>query len=386
MNMHTDLMARLAGLQSSRGLAGVGADRLDVMAGFGSNPGNLGAKVYVPPGLPDHAPLVVVLHGCTQTAGGYDNGAGWSSLADLHGFALLYPEQQRGNNPNGCFNWFEPGDTRRDAGEALSIRQMVAHMLDHYRLDPERVFITGLSAGGAMASAMLATYPEVFAGGAIIAGLPYGCASSVPEAFERMRGGNAPTEQVLGKLVRAASGHEGPWPRVSIWQGTADYTVDHSNADVILDQWRNVHRLAPTPDRTEMVDGYPRRVWVDADGRDLVEEFRIAGMGHGTPLATRGLETCGESGAYMLDVSISSTHHIARFWGLIGPGRETHATFTTERGREPTLDGLATAEKPEVLEAAGASRLQFPLRFPASGGVDPAKVIEDALRAAGLMR
>ena len=140
---------------------------------FGTNPGALKMFAYVP----EHdcrarSALVVVLHGCGQTAAGYDLGTGWSALAKRYGFALLMPEQQGGNNPNTCFNWFNPGDIARGGGEAASIRQMVARMVTEHKIDPRRVFITGLSAGGAMTSVMLATYPEVFAGGAIIAGLP----------------------------------------------------------------------------------------------------------------------------------------------------------------------------------------------------------------------
>ncbi|MDQ4061867.1 MAG: PHB depolymerase family esterase, partial [Pseudomonadota bacterium] len=186
---------------------GAPAGRLAEVTGFGSNPGNLRMLAYVPEDLPASAPLVVVLHGCTQTAGGYDLGAGWSTLADRYGFALLLPEQQRANNPQGCFNWFQPGHIARGRGEALSIRQMVEHMLREHSLDRRRVFVTGLSAGGAMTGVMLATYPEVFAGGAIIAGLPYGSATSVPEAFESMFQGRTHSEREWGDLVRGASSH-----------------------------------------------------------------------------------------------------------------------------------------------------------------------------------
>src|SRR5882757_2300932 len=141
---------------------------------FGSNPGALRMFSYRPSNVSAGSALVVVLHGCTQTAGGYDLGAGWSTLADRFGFTLLLPEQQRSNNPNGCFNWFQPADIKRGHGEALSIRQMVEKMVSDFQIDPTRVFITGLSAGGAMTSVMLATYPDVFAGGAVVAGLPYG--------------------------------------------------------------------------------------------------------------------------------------------------------------------------------------------------------------------
>ena len=115
--------------------------------------------------------LVVVLHGCGQTAAGYDFGTGWSTLAKRYGFALLMPEQQGSNNANTCFNWFNQGDVARGRGEAASIRQMIARMVADQKIDLHRIYITGLSAGGAMTSAMLAVYPEVFAGGAIVAGL-----------------------------------------------------------------------------------------------------------------------------------------------------------------------------------------------------------------------
>src|SRR5471032_3306882 len=119
-------------------------------APFAPNPGNLRMFRYLPRGLKAGAPLVVILHGCGQTAGGYDHGAGWSELGDRLGFAVLAPEQPNSNNMAGCFNWFQPGDTARGAGEAASIHQMIVRALADHRLDKKRVFITGLSAGGAM--------------------------------------------------------------------------------------------------------------------------------------------------------------------------------------------------------------------------------------------
>src|SRR5436190_14254356 len=172
---------------------------------FGSNPGALRMFSYLPPQLSAECALVVVLHGCTQNAAGYDHGAGWSTLAERFGFALLLPEQQHSNNPNGCFNWFQAGDNERGHGEALSIRQMIEKMVSDHGIDRTRVFVTGLSAGGAMTSVMLATYPEVFAGGAIIAGLPYGAANNVQQAFENMFQCPPRTAHAWGDLVRGAS-------------------------------------------------------------------------------------------------------------------------------------------------------------------------------------
>jgi feruloyl esterase len=245
--------------------------RLDESRNFGSNPGNLRMFSYLPPALGSKSALVVVLHGCTQTAAGYDHGSGWSTLADRYGFALLLPEQQRSNNTNSCFNWFQTGDIRRDEGEALSIRQMVEIMAINNDIDRDRIFITGLSAGGAMTSVMLACYPELFAAGAIIAGLPYGAAHDVQQAFESMFQCPPRSPQAWGDLVRGASPHAGPWPRVSVWHGAADKTVVPANAREIRKQWSNVHGLPAMPSFQDIVDGNPRQVWVDATGRELIE-------------------------------------------------------------------------------------------------------------------
>lgn len=352
------LFAKQASGRLSTAAPGRVGGSLVSLAEFGPNPGALAAKVHIPNKLTSGAALVVVLHGCTQTAQGYDDGAGWSQLADECGFALLYPEQTRGNNPNLCFNWFQPADTARGSGEAESIRQMIATMIETYGLDPARAFITGLSAGGAMTAAMLAAYPEVFAAGAIIAGLPSGSATSVPEALQAMRRASG------GTRVATASGHDGPWPAISIWHGDADRTVDRSNADAIVDQWRDVHEVAGNG-VTDRVDGHARTVWHDADGRAVIENLTIAGMGHGVPLAPDHDDPIGSVGAYMLDHGISSTRHIARFWGL--------------------TDAVPVSARPDKRDTAKAEPVGKPRRIgPIVTG--PAKVIEDALRAAGLMR
>jgi len=280
----SDIISRLSAFRALPGIAtsNSGADRLQELLDFGSNTGALRGKSYIPEDMPLNAPLVVVLHGCTQTASAYNYGSGWSRLADSRKFALLYPEQQRANNANLCFNWFVPNDVRRDAGEALSIRQMVEALVMREGIDRKRIFVTGLSAGGAMTSVMLATYPDLFAGGAIIAGLPYGCASSVPEAFDRMRGHGFPSQGRLQSLIRSASMHDGPWPTISIWHGMADRTVDPSNMAEISAQWRGVHQVAEMPTRSDVIDGLQHQVWCDLDGRILIEENSVAGMGHGT--------------------------------------------------------------------------------------------------------
>jgi poly(hydroxyalkanoate) depolymerase family esterase len=367
-----DTLNRLSALRSkiAPGATGcAGADRLSDLPALGSNPGALRGRFYVPQSLGSSAALVVVLHGCTQNAAGYDHGSGWSQLADEQGFALLYPEQQRSNNPHLCFNWFNTGDTQRDCGEALSIRQMVAAMVAEHAIDPARIFVTGLSAGGAMTSGMLATYPDVFAGGAIIAGLPYGTAASIPEAFDRMRAHGGPPAAALGGLVPGASPHKGPWPRISVWHGDSDATVSHANSALIVEQWRAIHGIACERTAVEHVDGHLRNVWRDAHGRDVIEEYCIGGLGHGTPLSTSGANACGVPGPYMLEAGISSARRIARFWGLV--------TAQAERRPEPALP-------PSPSMAVPANHREAQSR-PQRASRHVERIIEDALRAAGLM-
>jgi feruloyl esterase len=279
--------------------------------------------VYAPKPLPAKAPLVVVLHGCTQTAEAYADGAGWLALADRLGFCVVAAEQKPANNPNRCFNWFEPEDVKPGGGEACSIRQMVEAAVGDCDADPARVYVTGLSAGGAMTMAVLSAYPALFAGGGVIAGLPYRAAEDVMGAFAAMYQPHEERPRALGDRVRDASRYTGPWPRLSIWQGDADTTVSPDNAGEIAKQWANVHDIAYTAATHDRVDGQRRSVWSDPAGAAQVELYRIRGMGHGTPLASLGPDGVGTPGPFLLEEAISSTWRIAEFWGLTTAPRRT---------------------------------------------------------------
>jgi poly(hydroxyalkanoate) depolymerase family esterase len=364
-----------------------GVSRLTETSGFGSNPGGLRMFSFAPDDLPKTPALVVVLHGCTQNAAGYDVGAGWSALADHYGFALLMPQQRPSNNANGCFNWFLPEDTRRDGGEACSIRQMIEKMVRDVGIDRDSIFITGLSAGGAMTSVMLATYPEIFAGGAIIAGLPYGIATNMQEALKGMFQSPARAAGELGNLVRGASRHQGPWPKLSVWHGSADRTVNPSNADEIVKQWLDVHQLPAAPMAEATVDGYPRQVWWNADGETVIESYTITNMSHGTPLGVAANdERYGAEGAFLIEAGISSSYHIANFFGL------------TERIHQPKENpktslalNLALSEPaPEIAAArtvrAAGDRRAEPRDQPRRRAIDISAIITRALTAAGLIK
>ena len=337
---------------------------------FGSNPGNLRMFKYIPDQLPLSAPLVVVLHGCTQNARTFANQSGWIQLADKMHFALALPEQKQANNQNNCFNWFDAGDTTRDQGEALSIKQMVDKMKSDHEVDGKRIYVTGLSAGGAMTSVMLATYPDVFAGGGIVAGLPYGCAKNLTDALQCMSTGHplggpiiglpsgllssAPSSSMVnspvvgvplppgvcqffpqlcppsvdhtftpsewGDLVRQASSQSGAFPKVSIWHGTSDTTVNPINGTEEMEQWTNVHGIDPTSAVHDTVKGFPHQTFNDTNGDAVIETYSITGMAHGEPVdpGTSG-DQCGTAGPFVIDADICSSFFIAKFWGLINP-------------------------------------------------------------------
>jgi len=372
----------------ARGASARWPTRLRELTGFGANPGNLRMFAYAPKDLPPKAPLIIALHGCTQTAAEYDHGTGWSSLADRLGFAVVYPQQQPANNPKNCFSWFLPDDIARGHGEARSIRDMVEHAIATFASDRRKVFVTGLSAGGAMASVMLATYPEVFAGGAIIAGLPYGSASNVQQAFEAMFTDQGNTAQALGDRVRAASRHRGPWPKISVWHGANDPIVRPSNGEDIIRQWTNVHGLSENPLHHDFIENHTRRVWSDANGTALIEAFSISGMMHGVPLATTTGERCGSAGAFFLDVGISSTHHIARFFRLhesaVEMPRAAAPVLTTTQiptgGSALVVAGKTAEGVHSLAEASLAEGEERQTPY----ALDPNAVIAAAFKAAGL--
>ncbi|MCF6525170.1 PHB depolymerase family esterase [Streptomyces sp. JJ36] len=314
----TSLLAALALLLGTPPAPASAAGLQEVTA-FGSNPGGLRMFTYVPDGLASDRPLVVALHGCTQSAAAYDDETGWTELADRMRFAVVLPEQRSTNNFNRCFNWFQGTDTARGRGEALSIAQMAAWMRSAHGVDPERTYVTGLSAGGAMTAVMMAAYPDRFAGGGVVAGLPYRCATSMVYAFTCMNPGVNKSPGAWGDLVRGASSHAGPWPVLSVWHGTADYTVAPTNQRELVEQWTDVHGTDAVPETTDQVAGYPHRVYEDAAGRPVVEAYEITGMGHGQPVDPgTGTAQCGRAAAYVLDVNICAAYHMAVSWGLSG--------------------------------------------------------------------
>lgn len=312
-------LSTAAGAQPAAAAAG-----LQQVTGFGSNPGNLQMYAYTPAGLPANAPLVVALHGCTQTADAYYTNSGWPKFADTWGFSVVFPQTTSANNALSCFGWFDPAEDTRGKGEAASIVQMVEYAKQHYGSDGRRVYVTGLSAGGGMTADLLAAYPDVFAGGSVASGLPAQCATSQAAASGCQTGPQKLTPAQWGDKVRAAHpGYSGPWPRVAIWQGTSDYTVYPANATALRDQWTDVWGIGQTPSSTDTLPGNTTRsVYNDASGNPAVETYSVSGMGHGLPVSPgSGGQQCGTTAAYFLS-AICSTYYTGVFWGLDGGGSD----------------------------------------------------------------
>lgn len=350
-----------------KGLAG----RLLPVDALRTNPGALTADLYLPQRLDRGAPLIVVLHGCTQAGVDYASAAGWLALADRHRFGVLIPQQQRANNANFCFNWFESGDIARGGGEVASIKAMIEWTVTAHGFDAESVYISGLSAGAAMAGAMLATYPETFAGGGLLAGLPYGMATSMPAAFQQMQKGSASDGAALAARVLQATDHKGPWPSVSVWHGDADRTVNAHNGTATAAQWRGVHGLVDAGATVEESATYRRTLWQAGDSGGRVEHVEVKGMGHGTPIATSGIEAVGYAAPFVLDVGLSSSSQLLEFWGIAAAASvaKSHPLPIPVRRLEPI-------GAPGLRQAANSS--------PREQGVE--KIINDALRAAGLLK
>ena len=239
---------------------------------------------------------------------------------------------------------------------------------------------------GAMASAMLATYPEIFAGGAIIAGLPYGSASDIPAAFQVMADSRTLPADEWASIVRSASHHRGRWPKISVWQGTADHTVNPRNADEIVKQWTALHKTGAKPDQIEKHPGYVRRIWNNIEGETRGRGIRRVRDGHGTPLATgSGEGHFGAAAPFLLETGLSSSHRIAQFWDLtkVSPSAACSyvgdpETVRSEQKPVPRLPAITVPSPHREPDPKPRQKAPSPLH-------DVGAIINRALRSAGLM-
>jgi poly(hydroxyalkanoate) depolymerase family esterase len=231
-------------------------------------------RLYVPSGYHGGpAPLVVMLHGCTQTPEDFAAGTRMNALAEEQLFLVAYPAQARSANSSGCWNWFNPGDQQRDNGEPSLIAGITRQVMADYAIDETRVYIAGLSAGGATAAIMGAVYPDLFAAVGVHSGLACGAAKDMPSAFAAMKGGAPP-----------ATGRGGDRPLVPtiVFHGDKDRTVSPINGEQVIAQSKGGARLRVIESHGISEDGvrYRRTVHTNEQEAPILERWEIHGAGH----------------------------------------------------------------------------------------------------------
>ncbi|HYJ58038.1 MAG TPA: PHB depolymerase family esterase [Methyloceanibacter sp.] len=246
---------------------------------FSCAAGSRNYKLYIPSRRQESGcALVVMLHGGTQDGDDFAAGTRMNDLAEEHGFIVAYPNQSKAANASLCWNWFTPEHQERGAGEPSIIAGITREIVASYDVDPDRVFIAGLSAGGAMAAVMAATYPEMYAALGVHSGLPYRSAADLPSAFAAMRG-NARSPRRRSRKLRGAAA-DSPRLRTIVFHGDADKIVHASNAAGIVAESKAGESIEHAQDRSSAGRPYTRTVIRDQSGMAVVEQWLLHGSGH----------------------------------------------------------------------------------------------------------
>jgi poly(hydroxyalkanoate) depolymerase family esterase len=243
--------------------------------------GSRAYKLYIPSCYRGQAlPLVVMLHGCTQSPDDFAAGTRMNAIAEEQACLVVYPAQAGHANPAKCWNWFRPGDQRRGEGEPSLIAGITRQVMRDHVVDPQRVYVGGLSAGAAAAAVMGAAYPDLYAAIGVHSGLACGAASDVPSAFAAMRQGESPSPSAYGD--GSAGSGSGPTVPTIVFHGDRDTTVHPRNGDHVIAQSKGTTDAETTVHRGQIAGGhaYTRTLHTDASGRTILEHWEIHGAGH----------------------------------------------------------------------------------------------------------
>ena len=246
---------------------------------FACASGSRDYKLYIPRQLPEgRRTLLVMLHGGTQDGDDFAVGTRMNARAEEHGFIVAYPIQPRSANASLCWNWFLPEHQKRAAGEPALIAGITRELVADYDVDPDRVFVAGLSAGGAMAAVMAVTYPELYNAVGVHSGLAYGAATDLPSAFAAMRGTSGSRGRRSRKPRRGTI--NSPRVRTIVFHGDADNIVHPSNASGIIGAAKTGERIERAEARSPDGRTYTRTVIRDQSGAAVVEDWLLHGSGH----------------------------------------------------------------------------------------------------------
>ncbi len=291
---------------------------------FGINPGNL--KMFIYNNLPEDTnkkPLVVVLHGCSENAKSVSELTGWNKLADINSFVVIYPQQRLLNNPDLCFNWFYKHDIEKGRGECESIYQMISFVRQHYAIDSNKIFITGLSAGAAMSVVMTATHPELFKYGAIFAGGAYKIALNPVDGVKVMLGKKHISTEISVNYAREQNPeYKGQYPALIIYQGLNDPVVNYRSAKLIVNQWTGINNSDTVPDKIENsfmgIEDISRTEYTDSLGKTIVILYKVNNLGHRVMIKPGEKEDeGGQTGIFGVNKGYHSTYQTAKEFGII---------------------------------------------------------------------
>lgn len=314
---------------------------------FGSNPGNLSLFYYAPKNIQPNAPMVTVLHGCSQGAAAVAELTGWNKLADEYGFYVMYPQQHFPNNPSHCFNWFKKNEIERGNGECESIKQMVEFMQKKFSINDKKIFITGVSAGAAMSVVMCATQPQMFSAAAIFAGGPYKPGSNIFASSGTMIWGVNKTPEEWKELVwRENPAFKGKYPKIIVYHGTKDPVVNIRNAQELVEQWTCLHKADTIPDAVDSTYLGKRDImrvsYNDKENNEAVVFYKVNDMGHAIPVDPGNCKNQGgKSGIFATIKNYYSTYYTACDFGLI-PGWKINGDANATAGQTNLIFSVET--------------------------------------------